>query len=373
MRIALARALFAKPDLLLLDEPTNMLDLRAVLWLEEYLQSWPTTVLLVSHDRAFLTSVCTDMVHMHSQQLDNYRGNYEKFVQTREEKLKNQQREYEAQLQYRQHLQAYIDRWRYNANRAPQAQMKIKILQKLPELKPVQKESDVSLTFPEVDKLSPPILQLSEASFGYDSSSSQIFRNIDIAADFDSRIALVGENGSGKTTLVKLLTGELVPQAGFRSAHRNLKIAYFTQHHVDQLVLDVSALELIQSRYPGQKEEEYRHQLGSFGVSGDLALRPIVSLSGGQKSRLAFALLAMTRPNFLILDEPTNHLDVETVQALGNALKKFKGGVVLVAHDQHLIEMCTTEVWLCKDRNVHRLEGGLEQYRTAVENEFRTQ
>lgn len=210
-----------------------------------------------------------------------------------------------------------------------------------------------------------------QVTFGYD-PSTPVFKGINISADFDSRIALVGENGSGKTTLVKLLTGELVPQDGFRSAHRNLKVAYFTQHHVDQLVLDVSALELIQSKFPGKKEEEYRHQLGSFGISGELGLRPIASLSGGQKSRLAFALLAMPRPNFLILDEPTNHLDVATVDALGKSLHNFKGGVVLVSHDQHLIQLCTTEVWLTKGKTVHRLEGGLDQYRTAVENEFRT-
>jgi ATP-binding cassette subfamily F protein 3 len=370
MRLALARALFTKPDLLLLDEPTNMLDMRAVIWLENYLLTWSSTILVVSHDRSFLSSICTDIIHMHSQGLDPYRGNYETFVQTKTEKLKSQQREYEAQMQYRQHLQDFVDRWRYNAKRASQAQSRLKILEKLPDLKPVVTEPDVILRFPDTDKLSPPILQLSEITFGY--GKHEVFKNMNISADMESRIALVGENGAGKTTLVKLLTGELSPQDGYRQAHRNLRIAFFHQHHVEQLVMNVSALELMQQKFPGRKDEEYRHLLGMFGVSSDLALRPIASLSGGQKSRLAFAIMAVPRPNFLIFDEPTNHLDVESVDALGKALNKFPGGVILVSHDEHLIGMSCNAVWLCKDKLVYRLEGGLEQYKKAIQSELQS-
>ncbi|KAL5491328.1 hypothetical protein EMCRGX_G016598 [Ephydatia muelleri] len=371
MRLALAKALFARPDLLLLDEPTNMLDIRAVLWLEDYLQTWPSTILVVSHDHNFLNSVATDTLYMHSQRIDYYRGNYETFLAVKADKLKNQQREYEAQMQYRQHLQDYVDRWRYNAKRAPQAQSKLKILEKLPELKPVVTEAEVVLKFPETEKLAPPILQLSEVSFSY-TPDVPIFKKISLYADMESRIALVGENGTGKSTLLKLLTDELSPLEGYRQAHRNLHIAVFTQHHVDQLVMDTTPLQLIQSKFPGETEEQYRHQLGSFGVSGELAMRPVVSLSGGQKSRVAFALMAMTRPNFLILDEPTNHLDLETVEALAKALKKFKGGVILVSHDEHLINLACNEVWLCKNHSVYRLDGGLQQYKSEVENEFRS-
>ncbi|XP_064385354.1 ATP-binding cassette sub-family F member 3-like isoform X3 [Halichondria panicea] len=369
MRLALARTLFARPDVLLLDEPTNMLDIKAIMWLQDFLQTWPSTLLTVSHDRVFLTDVCTDIIHLHSRALTYYKGNYEVFMSTKTERLKNQQREYESQMQYRQHLQEFIDRWRYNAKRSSQAQMRIKILEKLPILTPVVGDGEVVLRFPDVDKLSPPILQLTEVVFGY-SSDRVLFKQLNINADMESRIAMVGENGAGKSTLVKLLTGELSPQDGYRSAHRNLKIAYFSQHHVDQLVMESTPLHFIQAKFPGMKDEEYRSYLGSFGVTGELALRPIASLSGGQKSRLAFALMAMPRPNFLIMDEPTNHLDMETVDALAKALERFKGGVVLVSHDQHLIEACATEVWLCKEGTVKRLNGGLKEYRDEIQAEM---
>ncbi|KAG8581724.1 hypothetical protein GDO81_007779 [Engystomops pustulosus] len=329
MRLALARALFGRPDLLLLDEPTNMLDVRAILWLENYLQTWPSTILVVSHDRNFLNAVATDILHLHSQRLEAYRGNFESFLKTKEERLKNQQREFEAQQQYREHIQVFIDRFRYNANRASQVQSKLKLLEKLPELKPVEKDSEVILRFPDgFEKFSPPILQLDEVDFWY-SLDQPIFKNLSVSADLESRICVVGENGAGKSTMLKLLMGELSPVHGIRHAHRNLKIGYFSQHHVDQLDLNVNSVELLAKRFPGKTEEEYRHQLGSYGISGELAVRPVVSLSGGQKSRVAFAQMTMPCPNFYILDEPTNHLDMETIEALGRALNKFRVTVLL--------------------------------------------
>ncbi|XP_035276093.1 ATP-binding cassette sub-family F member 3-like isoform X2 [Anguilla anguilla] len=324
MRLALARALFARPDLLLLDEPTNMLDVRAILWLENYLQTWQSTILVVSHDRNFLNAVVTDIVHLHSQRLESYRGNYENFVKTKEDRLKNQHREYEAQLQYREHIQVFIDRFRYNANRAAQVQSKLKLLEKLPELKPIEKESEVTLKFPDnFEKLSPPVLQLDELEFYY-SPEQRLFGGLCVSADLESRICIVGENGAGKTTLLKLLMGDLTPVNGIRHAHRNLKIGYFSQHHVDQLDLNVCSVELLLNKFPGRPEEEYRHQLGRYGITGELALRPVASLSGGQKSRVAFAQMTMPCPNFYILDEPTNHLDMETIEALAKALNSFK-------------------------------------------------
>ncbi|KAM5164394.1 ATP-binding cassette sub-family F member 3 [Mantella aurantiaca] len=370
MRLALARALFGRPDLLLLDEPTNMLDVRAILWLENYLQTWPSTILVVSHDRNFLNAVATDIVHLHSQRLEGYRGNFESFLKTKEERLKNQQREYEAQQQYREHIQVFIDRFRYNANRASQVQSKLKLLEKLPELKAVDKETEVILRFPDgFEKFSPPILQLDEVDFWY-SSEHPIFKKLSVSADLDSRICVVGENGAGKSTMLKLLMGELSAVMGIRQAHRNLKIGYFSQHHVDQLDLNISAVELLAKRFPGKTEEEYRHQLGSYGISGELAVRPVASLSGGQKSRVAFAQMTMPCPNFYILDEPTNHLDMETIEALGRALNKFRGGVILVSHDERFIRLVCRELWVCENGGVTRIEGGFDEYRDILQEQF---
>jgi len=370
MRLALARALFTKPDLLLLDEPTNMLDVKAILWLENYLQSWPTTLLVVSHDRMFLDSVATDIVFLHSKDLDTYKGNYTQFEKTKDEKLKNQQREYEAQKQYRDHLQAFIDRWRVNANRAAQAQSKIKILEKLPELKPVDIEPEVTLKLPLCDRVNATMLRLDEVCFCY-TAGKNIYEKVDLNANMDARITVLGENGSGKTTLLKLLLGEYEPTSGIIHRHRNMRVGYFSQHHVDSLSMNQSSLEMFKTRYPGKLDVEYRSHLGRYGVSGELAMRPISSLSGGQKSRVAFAVMTWHEPNFFILDEPTNHLDIETVEALGNALNKFNGGVILVSHNEQLIQMVAKETWLCGEKTVKRVEGGFPAYKKALQEEFR--
>uniref|UniRef100_A0A915DQY3 ABC transporter domain-containing protein n=1 Tax=Ditylenchus dipsaci TaxID=166011 RepID=A0A915DQY3_9BILA len=355
MRVALARALFMKPDLLLLDEPTNMLDMRAVYWLESYLQTWESTILTVSHDRKFLTAICTDIIHLHSRRLDQYKGNYENYEKAMHEKLTLQQREYEASQQLRQHIQEFIDKFRYNAKRASMVQSRIKMLERMPVLQAVEFESDVVFHFKECEKLANPVLQLDEVSYRYSKDSPLIFQNI-----------CVGENGSGKTTLLKILLGDHPPTQGTRSTNRRLNIGYFTQHHVDQLDMDMSALELCAERFPGLTQEEYRASLGRFGLSGDIVFQSIATLSGGQKSRLAFTCLSLQQPNYLIMDEPTNHLDVETVDALGKALNHFKGGVILVSHDERLIQLVCKELWVVKDKSVTYLEGGLEEYRKHV-------
>jgi len=371
MRLALARALFSQPDLLLLDEPTNMLDVRAILWLENYLQSWKSTLLVVSHDREFLNSIATDTIHLQSKRLDAYKGNYENFLKTRTERLKCQQKEYEAQKEYRDHIQVFIDRFRYNANRASQVQSKLKLLEKLPPLVPIEKEVEVVLKWPEPEAISPPVLQIDEVTFYY-SKDKPIFHTVDLSANMDSKIGIVGENGAGKSTLLKILLGQLEPVKGHRFGHRQLKLGYFSQHHVDQLDMNLNCVEFIQTKFPGQPIEFYRGQLGQFGVSGDLALQSLFSLSGGQKSRVSFAAMSVEKPNFFILDEPTNHLDMETIEALGKSLIAFKGGVILVSHDERLLKYVCNEIWLCKDHTVKRIEGGFDEYKKMIEAEFQT-
>ncbi|KAH7731887.1 ABC transporter [Aphelenchoides avenae] len=366
MRVALARALFVKPDLLLLDEPTNMLDMRAVYWLENHLQEWTGTILIVSHDRKFLNTICTDIIHLHSRRLDQYKGNYENYEKTMHEKLTLQQREFEAQQALRQHVQEFIDKFRYNAKRASMVQSRIKMLERMPILQPVEFESQINFRFPDCDVLTGSVLQLDEVSFKYEKDKDLIFQSICVGSQSDSRICIVGENGAGKTTLLKILMGDLAPTSGTRHTNRRLNIGYFTQHHVDQLDMDMSPLELLVERFPGKTQEDYRAALGRFGLSGDIVFQSIVTLSGGQKSRLAFACLAMQQPSYLIMDEPTNHLDVETVDALGKALNEFKGGVVLVSHDERLIELVCKELWVVKDKKVTNLEGGLEEYKKHV-------
>ncbi|XP_008296677.1 ATP-binding cassette sub-family F member 3 [Stegastes partitus] len=271
----------------------------------------------------------------------------------------------------RQYIQVFIDRFRYNANRAAQVQSKLKLLERLPELKPIEKETEVTLRFPDnFEKLSPPILQLDEVEFYY-SPDQRLFSGLNLSADLESRICIVGENGAGKTTVLKLLMGELTPVGGVRQAHRNLKIGYFSQHHVDQLDLNVCSVELLLNKFPGRTEEEYRHQLGGYGITGELATRPVASLSGGQKSRVAFAQMTMPCPNFYILDEPTNHLDMETIEALAKALNKFRGGVILVSHDERLIRLVCKELWVCENGKVGRIDGGFDEYRDILHEQFR--
>lgn len=247
MRLGLAGALLCQPDLLLLDEPTNMLDIPAVIWLEKYLESWPNTLLVVSHDKTFLDNVCTDILHMHNESLDAYRGNFTQFLVTKEERVKNLQREYEAQMQYRQHLQEFIDRRGYNAKRASQAQSKIKILEKLPELKPIPTEPCIYFTFAPVEPLPPPIIVMDEVTFGYDKSKS-IFSNVSFSLLLDSRVTIVGPNGAGKTTLLKLMADQLEPLSGYCRRNGKLRFAFFTQHHVDQPDLSLSPLQYAHSK-----------------------------------------------------------------------------------------------------------------------------
>ncbi|KAI9222799.1 P-loop containing nucleoside triphosphate hydrolase protein [Blastocladiella britannica] len=368
MRVALARSLFTRPDLLLLDEPTNHMDIPAVVWLSNYLAHWPSTLLVVSHDRVFLDSVATDIIHQHDERLDVYRGNYSIFEKTSDERRKQAQREYDSQMQVRAHLQAFVDRWRYNAKRAPQAQARMKMLEKLPELEVPTEEVNVTFQFPPPEKISPPILQMDEVSFGY-SLEKMIVQGVSLDVQLDSRIAVVGPNGAGKSTVLKLLTGQLDPMAGRVFRHGRLKYALFNQHHVDALEdLTLTPVQYLAKNFPGYPDEEYRRQLGCFGISGRVGLQQMGTLSGGQKSRVVFASLALQRPSLLLLDEPTNHLDLYSVDSLADALRDYGGGVLLISHDQRFISQVCTEIWVCDKGKVTKFAGDtIEDYRATLE------
>ncbi|KAJ9627658.1 ATP-binding cassette, regulator of translational elongation [Taxawa tesnikishii (nom. ined.)] len=366
MRLALARALFCEPDLLLLDEPSNMLDVPSITFLSNYLQSYPSTVLVVSHDRAFLNEVATDIIHQHSERLDYYKGaNFESFYATKEERRKTAKREYEKQMAERAHLQSFIDKFRYNAAKSSEAQSRIKKLEKMPVLEAPESEYTVHFKFPEVEKLSPPIIQMSNVSFGY-TKDKPLLKNVDLDVQLDSRIGIVGPNGAGKTTALKLLIGALQPTSGLISQNPRLRIGFFAQHHVDALDLNMSAVGFMAAKYHGKTDEEYRRHLGAFGITGMTGLQKMALLSGGQKSRVAFACLSLQNPHILVLDEPSNHLDIEAMDALSTALQNFQGGVLMVSHDVTMLQNVCTSLWVCDNGTVEHFGGTVQDYKKRI-------
>lgn len=366
MRLSLARALFCQPDLLLLDEPSNMLDVPSIAYLSEYLKTYPATVLVVSHDRAFLNEVATDIIYQHNERLDYYRGqDFDTFYATKEERRKTAQREYDNQMAYRKHMQEFIDKYRYNAAKSQEAQSRIKKLEKLPVLEPPEQEKSINFKFPECEKLSPPIIQLQDVSFGY-SEDDLLLKDVNLDLQMDSRIALVGANGCGKTTLLKVMMEQLRPLRGYVSRNPRLRIAYFTQHHVDSMDLNTSAVDWMSKTFPGKTDEEYRRHLGAFGITGSLGLQKMQLLSGGQKSRVAFAALCLNNPHVLILDEPSNHLDTNGIDALVDALKNFTGGVLMVSHDISVIDHVCNEIWVSENGTTRRFEGSIHDYKKYI-------
>ncbi|XP_057967633.1 ABC transporter F family member 3 [Malania oleifera] len=368
MRIALARALFIEPDLLLLDEPTNHLDLHAVLWLESYLVKWPKTFIVVSHAREFLNTVVTDIIYLRGQKLTTYKGNYDTFERTQEEQLKNQQKAFEANERTRTHMQSFIDKFRYNAKRAALVQSRIKALDRLGHVDEVVSDPDYKFEFPTPDdRPGPPIISFSDASFGYP-GGPLLFKNLNFGIDLDSRIAMVGPNGIGKSTILKLIAGELQPSSGtvFRSA--KVRIAVFSQHHVDGLDLSSNPLLYMMRCFPGVPEQKLRSHLGSLGVSGNLALQPMYTLSGGQKSRVAFAKITFKKPHIILLDEPSNHLDLDAVEALIQGLVLFQGGVLMVSHDEHLISGSVEELWVVSEGRVNPFQGTFQDYKKILQS-----
>jgi len=360
MRLNLAQALLCRSDLLLLDEPTNHLDLDTVLWLEKWLQSYPGTLVLISHDRDFLDNVVNQIVHIEQKTAFSYSGNYSAFEKLRSEKLALQQSMHEKQVKEKAHMQDFVDRFRYKASKAKQAQSRLKALEKMQEIGPAHVDSQFSFKFFKPDQLPSPLIQMEKLSAGYD--DVEILKSIKLNLVPGSRIGLLGRNGAGKSTLIKLLAGEISQQSGKLVTAGDLKIGYFAQHQLDSLRKQDTALEHMMRLAPDKQEQELRNYLGSFGFIGDMATAVIAPFSGGEKARLALAILTWQRPNLLLLDEPTNHLDLEMRLALTLSLQNFSGAMVIVSHDRHLLRATTDEFYLVDNKKVEPFAGDLDDY-----------
>jgi len=366
MRLALARALMAPSDLLLLDEPTNHLDLDAMLWLERWLAAYPGTVMLISHDTEFLDAVARAILHFDHGKLQRYRGGYESFVEQRSERLRQTQLAYDRQQRETARLQSFIDRFKAKATKAKQAQSRVKALARMEKLAPIHAESGIDIHIPEPDSMPDPLLVLEDVSTGYQSSDAgtrEVLRGVTLMVRGGSRIGILGVNGAGKSTLIKTLSGELPALQGSRIASRGLEIGYFAQHQLDMLDVDSTPLQHMQRMEPQTREVELRSYLGSFGFSGDTVNGKVGPMSGGEKARLALALIVRRKPNLLLLDEPSNHLDVETREALATALAEFGGSMLLVSHDRHLLRTTVDSFWIVADGSVQEFDGDLEDYR----------
>ena len=360
MRLNLAQALMCPSDLLLLDEPTNHLDLDAILWLEEWLKGYPGTLLLISHDRDFLDAVVDHVVHVEQYKLNVYRGGYTAFERTRAERLAQQQQAYEKQQAQRAHMEKYIARFKAQATKARQAQSRIKALERMEELSAAHVDSPFDFVFRESQKISSPLLDLSEGRLGY--GDKVILEKVKLQLAPGARIGLLGPNGAGKSTLIKNLAGELEPLGGRLVRGENLAVGYFAQHQLDSLDDKASPLLHLQRLAPAEREQTLRDFLGGFDFRGNRIDEPVVNFSGGEKARLALALIAWERPNLLLLDEPTNHLDLEMRLALTMALQEFSGAVVVVSHDRHLLKSTTDDFLLVADGKVETFDGDLDDY-----------
>ncbi|GLZ85050.1 ABC transporter ATP-binding protein [Metapseudomonas resinovorans] len=360
MRLNLAQALMCPSELLLLDEPTNHLDLDAILWLEEWLKGYPGTLLLISHDRDFLDAVVDNVAHLEQQKLTLYRGGYSAFERTRAERLAQQQQAYEKQQAQRAHMEKYIARFKAQATKARQAQSRIKALERLEELAPAHVDSPFDFSFREADKISSPLLDLSEGRLGY--GDKAVLQQVKLQLAPGARIGLLGPNGAGKSTLIKTLSGDIEPLGGRLARGENLAIGYFAQHQLDALDANASPLLHLQRIAPGEREQTLRDFLGGFDFRGDRCDEAVTNFSGGEKARLALALIAWEKPNLLLLDEPTNHLDLEMRLALTMALQDFAGAVLVVSHDRHLLKSTTDEFLLVADGRVQSFDGDLDDY-----------
>lgn len=360
VRLNLARALMCRSDLLLLDEPNNHLDLDAVIWLESWLIAYPGTLLLISHDRDFLDKVAQQIVHIESRRAELYQGNYSAFERVRTENLARQQAMHVKQQREIKHMQAFVERFRYKASKARQAQSRLKALERMEVIAPAHVDTPFSFALFEPDKVPEPILRLNDAATGYD--GREVVGKVNLTLGPGDRVALLGANGAGKSTLIKLLAGELDLFCGEQLLAKDANIGYFAQHQVEQLRPAESPFEHLRLLDPNAAEQKLRSYLGGFGFSNDDALRPCGPFSGGERSRLALALLVYQKPNLLLLDEPTNHLDLEMRQALAMALQNFAGAMVIVSHDRHLLRLTVDQLLLVDGGRVCPFEGSLDDY-----------
>lgn len=364
MRLNLGRALMCRSDLLLLDEPTNHLDLDAVLWLEEWLKKYTGTLLLISHDRDFLDSVMTHIIHIEHQSMNLYSGNYSQFERIRAEQLAQQQVLYERQQREIKHIQSFISRFKAKATKAKQAQSRVKTLEKMAMIAQAHVDSPFHFEFHAPEKIPNPLISLEDIRLGYDSTI--ILEHVHINLQPGSRIGLLGHNGAGKSTFIKLLSGEMVAQSGRIERSSELRIGYFAQHQLEQLHPEDTPLEHFQRLDKRATEQSLRNHLGGFGFSGDKVETKIAPFSGGEKARLVFATLVYQKPNLLLLDEPTNHLDLDMRHAISLALQEFEGAMVIVSHDRHLLRSVTDEFYLVADKTVDVFKGDLDDYRSWV-------
>ncbi len=364
MRVALATALFAAPDLLLLDEPTNHLDLEATMWMEGWLARFPGAALVVSHDRGLLDRAVEAIAHLDKGKISLTPGGFDEFVRIRTERAMQQTRAAERVAAERAHIQSFVDRFRYKASKARQAQARIKALERLPQIESVIEDAPTRFNFPEPARIAPPILALERVDIGY--GMTKILRNVSLTVDMDDRIALLGANGNGKSTLAKLLADRLVPLSGDVRRGPKLKVGYFAQHQTDELIASENPIDHMARALPNALPPKLRAQLARFGLDADRAETPVANLSGGEKARLLLALATREAPQLLILDEPTNHLDIDARDALVKALSDFQGAVLLITHDPHLVDLIADRLWLVSEGTVRPFDGDLDDYRALL-------
>jgi ATP-binding cassette subfamily F protein 3 len=366
MRVALAAVLFAEPDLLLLDEPTNHLDMEASLWLERYLRRYRHSFILVSHDRQLLNAATASILHLEAGKLTLYSGNFDAYLRARGAARARQQAEAKRQDAQRRHMQEFVDRFRYKASKARQAQSRLKALAKLEPVAMVAEAPPIELRLPEPAQLRPPLISLDQASVGY-AAGQPVLSGLDLRLDPDDRVALLGANGNGKTTFARLLGGRLPAMSGEVRRPSKLVTGFFAQHQIEEMRPDESAYDHLAALLPALTPEAIRTRLGGFGFGQDKAFVPVSSLSGGERARLNLALVTHDAPALLILDEPTNHLDMETRESLVEALAEYRGAVVLVSHDWHLVELVADRLWLVEGGTVTAFDGDLDAYRRRLD------